>query len=101
VHAASRWAERRARANLGPTLIEWVTYRAAGHSTSDDPGKYRPKSEAAAWPLGDPIERLKNYLIKEGRWSEAQHEQTWNAMQEEVREAAREAETYGTLKLND
>ena len=28
VHAASLWAVERARANLGPTLIEWVTYRA-------------------------------------------------------------------------
>lgn len=97
VHAASRWAERRARSNLGPTLIEWVTYRAAAHSTSDDPGKYRPKNDAQAWPLGDPIERLKNYLIKQDRWSEAQHEQTWTALVEEVRTAAREAETYGTL----
>ena len=97
VHAASKWAERRARANLGPTLIEWVTYRAAGHSTSDDPGKYRPRSEAQAWPLGDPIERLKTYLIKQGRWSEQQHEQTWLAMQTEVKEAVREAESYGTL----
>lgn len=97
VYAASRWAERRARSNLGPTLIEWVTYRAAAHSTSDDPGKYRPKQDAAAWPLGDPIDRLKNYLIKQGRWSEAQHEQTWIALQEEVKAVAREAETYGTL----
>ena len=37
-----RWAVERARSNLGPTLIEWVTYRAAPHSTSDDPSKYRP-----------------------------------------------------------
>lgn len=29
VYAASRWAAERARRNLGPTLIEWVTYRAA------------------------------------------------------------------------
>jgi 2-oxoisovalerate dehydrogenase E1 component alpha subunit len=29
VYAASCWAAERARGNLGPTLIEWVTYRAA------------------------------------------------------------------------
>ncbi len=97
VYAASKWAERRARANLGPTLIEWVTYRAAAHSTSDDPSKYRPKQDSAAWPLGDPIDRLKNYLIRAGRWSEEQHEQTAKALALEVRDAAREAETYGTL----
>src|SRR5450756_2058826 len=37
VYAASSWAAERARRNLGPTLIEWVTYRAGPHSTSDDP----------------------------------------------------------------
>ena len=45
VYAVSLWAAERARANLGPTLIEWVTYRAGAHSTSDDPSKYRPKDE--------------------------------------------------------
>src|SRR3546814_15861211 len=42
VLAASKWAVERARGNLGPTLIEWVTYRPGAHSTSDDPSKYRP-----------------------------------------------------------
>ena len=45
VHQVSRWAIERARRNLGPTLIEWVTYRVAPHSTSDDPSKYRPREE--------------------------------------------------------
>jgi len=39
VYAVSRWAAERARRNLGATLIEWVTYRAGPHSTSDDPSK--------------------------------------------------------------
>ena len=39
-----------------PTLIEWVTYRAGAHSTSDDPSGYRPTNEAKMWPLGDPVE---------------------------------------------
>src|SRR3546814_3797462 len=37
VYAAHQWAANRARANSGPTLIEHFTYRAEGHSTSDDP----------------------------------------------------------------
>ncbi|MBT8448356.1 MAG: 3-methyl-2-oxobutanoate dehydrogenase (2-methylpropanoyl-transferring) subunit alpha, partial [Gammaproteobacteria bacterium] len=64
VHEASRWAIERARMNLGPTIIEWVTYRAGAHSTADDPSKYRAENEYEEWPLGDPIERLKGYLIK-------------------------------------
>jgi len=55
VHAVASWAVERARRNLGPTLVEYVTYRAGGHSTSDDPAAYRPKQEGDAWPLGDPI----------------------------------------------
>src|SRR5204862_814690 len=37
VLAASRWAAERARNNLGPTLIEWTTYRAGAHSTAHEP----------------------------------------------------------------
>jgi 2-oxoisovalerate dehydrogenase E1 component alpha subunit len=97
VHAVSAWAAQRARANLGPTLIEWVTYRAAAHSTSDDPSKYRPRDEWAAWPLGDPVERLKLHLIRRGEWSEERHKQMRAEVDAEVLEAAREAERHGTL----
>jgi 2-oxoisovalerate dehydrogenase E1 component alpha subunit len=97
VYAASLWAVERARANLGPTLIEWVTYRAGAHSTSDDPSKYRPKDEWAAWPLGDPIERLKTHLILHGQWSEERHKQMRAEVDAEVLDAAKEAESYGTL----
>ena len=45
VYAATQWAAERARANLGPTLIELFTYRAGAHSTSDDPPNYRPEEE--------------------------------------------------------
>ena len=45
VYAVTQWAAERARANLGATLIELYTYRAEGHSTSDDPARYRPADE--------------------------------------------------------
>ncbi|MDX1729823.1 MAG: 3-methyl-2-oxobutanoate dehydrogenase (2-methylpropanoyl-transferring) subunit alpha [Aurantimonas coralicida] len=97
VHAASKWAVERARRNLGPTLIEWVTYRAAAHSTSDDPSAYRPKEESDAWPLGDPVKRLKNYLILKEVWSEERHVQAEAEIDAEILAAQREAETHGTL----
>ena len=40
-----QWAAERARTNQGPTLIEHFTYRAEGHSTSDDPDAYRSADE--------------------------------------------------------
>jgi 2-oxoisovalerate dehydrogenase E1 component alpha subunit len=97
VLAASRWAAERARSNLGPTLIEWVTYRAGPHSTSDDPSKYRPADEWQHFPLGDPVGRLKQHLIGLGAWSEAEHEDTQRALEAEVTAAQKEAEQWGTL----
>ncbi len=97
VLAATRWAAERARTNHGPTLIEWVTYRAAAHSTSDDPSRYRPADEGKSWPLGDPIDRLKNHLINRGEWSDAQHADLVADTDREVLAAAKEAEAYGTL----
>jgi 2-oxoisovalerate dehydrogenase E1 component alpha subunit len=97
VYAATAWAVERARANLGATLIELVTYRAEGHSTSDDPSQYRPAEEAAAWPLGDPIWRLKQHLISVGHWSEDEHGALEKELIETVRAAGKEAESHGAL----
>ena len=97
VHAAAKWATERARRNLGPTLIEHVTYRAGGHSTSDDPSAYRPKSESEAWPLGDPIARTKSYLIKKGLWSEDRHKQAEAEITDMVIDCQKRAEAIGTL----
>ena len=97
VYAASSWAIERARRNLGPTLIEWVTYRAGAHSTSDDPTKYRPADELDAWPLGDPIDRLKTHLISKGGWDEERHANMERELKAEIKAAAKEAESYGTL----
>jgi 2-oxoisovalerate dehydrogenase E1 component alpha subunit len=97
VYAASRWAADRARNNLGPTLIEWVTYRAGPHSTSDDPTKYRPANDWECFPLGDPISRMKKHLIGLGAWSEQEHEETQKQLEAEVIAAQKEAEQYGTL----
>lgn len=100
VYAATQWAAERARANHGATLIEFVTYRAAGHSTNDDPSRYRPADEAQAWPLGDPIARLKTHLIAIGKWSEDKHEALTNELREQVRTAAKAGEALGTLGQN-
>lgn len=97
VYAASQWAAERARTNQGPTLIEWVTYRAGGHSTSDDPSKYRPADDWERFPLGDPIERLKAHLIGMGKWSEQEHEHVHKELEAEVAAAQKQAERHGTL----
>ncbi|WP_426112828.1 3-methyl-2-oxobutanoate dehydrogenase (2-methylpropanoyl-transferring) subunit alpha [Massilia sp. PWRC2] len=97
VYAASKWAAERARSNLGPTLIEWVTYRAGPHSTSDDPSKYRPADDWSHFPLGDPIVRLRRHLTKRGLWSDDEHIDLEASLETDIIAAQKEAETFGTL----
>lgn len=97
VYAATRWAAERARTNQGPTLIEHFTYRAEGHSTSDDPSAYRSAGEPTAWPLGDPIARLKQHLIALGEWDEERHAEQDRELAEMVKAAQKEAEKNGIL----
>jgi 2-oxoisovalerate dehydrogenase E1 component alpha subunit len=97
VYAVTRWAAERARARGGPTLIEHVTYRAAAHSTSDDPARYRPKEEWQAWPLGDPITRLQAHLIALGEWSQERQAALEQQLEGHVTECWKEAVSYGTL----
>jgi len=97
VYAVARWAAERARRNLGPTLVEYVTYRVGAHSTSDDPTAYRPKTESDGWPLGDPVLRLKHHLIRLGAWSEDRHKQAEAEILASVIEIQKEAEAHGTL----
>jgi len=97
VYAAVKWSAERARTNQGPTLIEFFTYRAEGHSTSDDPSGYRPVDEAKAWPLGDPIERLKAHLLALGEWDEEKHSALTAEADATVRAAQKESEKIGIL----
>jgi 2-oxoisovalerate dehydrogenase E1 component alpha subunit len=97
VYAAMRWAADRARTNNGPTMIEYFTYRAEGHSTSDDPGAYRAAQEFEKWPLGDPVERLKKHLILLGEWSDEQHKAQADELADMVKRTQKEAEANGIL----
>jgi 2-oxoisovalerate dehydrogenase E1 component alpha subunit len=97
VNAVTQWAAERARRGAGPTLIEHVTYRAAAHSTSDDPARYRAKDDAAHWPLGDPIERLKQHLIALGEWSDSRHATLAAELEALVLASWKQACTFGTM----
>jgi 2-oxoisovalerate dehydrogenase E1 component alpha subunit len=98
VYAASQWAAERARTNLGPTLIEWVTLRVGAHSTSDDPSVYRPPDEAENFPLGDPVQRMRRHLEFVGEWGDGRQEALQREVDEKVEEAFAEAESHGSMK---
>ncbi len=68
VAAAAREAIERARAGLGPSLLECKTYRWRGHSKSDR-NLYRTREEIDAWKERDPIARLEAELVAQGRFA--------------------------------
>ena len=84
-------AVKRARAGEGPTLIEAVTFRMGGHSTSDDPTRYVDAALFEAWEKRDPLRRFRAYLIAEGHLDEesaaAIEQQTAAAMMAAAKQA--------------
>jgi len=97
VYAAIQWAADRARRGGGATVIEHFTYRKEGHSTSDDPTRYRPKEDPDVWPFGDPIERLKTHLYKIKEWDEQRDEALTKEVTEYIRTSYKAAEKLGSL----
>ena len=65
-----REAVRRGEQGLGPTLIEAITYRMGGHSTSDDPNRYRATDQLKPWADRDPLERGRQYLERRKLWDD-------------------------------
>lgn len=81
----------RARRGEGPSLIEALTYRVAGHMVAD-PGAYRSAAEVEAWRAKDPIERLKRHMVAAGMLTEAEAGQLRAAAAERAAAAMAEAQ---------
>jgi pyruvate dehydrogenase E1 component alpha subunit len=95
VLSATERARARAAAGEGPTLLELVTYRIEGHSTSDDPRAYRPPELVEPWRKKDPILRLKQYLAKRDLLGEDDDQKLRADVREQILQAVKEAEAYG------
>jgi pyruvate dehydrogenase E1 component alpha subunit len=54
-------------------LLELITYRVAAHTNSDDPTRYIPEEELAAWKARDPIDQFRARLTGDGQWDDAEH----------------------------
>jgi 2-oxoisovalerate dehydrogenase E1 component alpha subunit len=86
-------AVARASRGEGATLIEALTYRMGGHSTSDDPNAYRGSDALEAWADRDPILRVRRYLEKQGQWSERREDELKQGLDERFRAAVSAAES--------
>ncbi len=90
---ATQEAHERALAGDGPTLLELVTYRCGGHSSSDDPSRYRDEDKVAPWLKVDPLDRYRTWLGNEGIWDDAQQEDATDELRSHMDEALSIAET--------
>ncbi|MGI8423977.1 MAG: thiamine pyrophosphate-dependent dehydrogenase E1 component subunit alpha [Chloroflexota bacterium] len=86
VSAAVAEAVARARAGLGPSLIEAQSYRIAGHWASD-PGGYRREEDVQAWRAKDPIARLERDLLGGGALTQVEIDRIWQDARAEVERA--------------
>lgn len=92
VISVTRRALARATAGDGPTLIEALTYRMGGHSTSDDPDRYRETDEVEPWVDRDPIERMRHFLESRGDWDESREQEHRADVDKRFKEAVERAE---------
>jgi 2-oxoisovalerate dehydrogenase E1 component alpha subunit len=96
VLAATRLALGRAYAGRGPTLVEAVTYRMGPHTTSDDPTRYRTRTEEEEWRAKDPLMRLGALLHREGLADDG-----FESSVSDVAEAAAADLRRGCLSMDD
>ncbi len=94
VFATARDAVRRARDGEGPTLIENRTYRMGFHNTTDNPKAYRDAAEVDAASAVDPVVRVQRYLSGLGRWNDEIAAQWARELEDEIRVAIEQAQTY-------
>ncbi|GAB4844109.1 hypothetical protein Ancab_037416 [Ancistrocladus abbreviatus] len=74
-------------------LIEALTYRVGHHSTSDDSTKYRPVDEIEHWnKKRNPMTRFRNWIQKNGWWSEIHESELRSGARKEMIEAIQMAE---------
>ena len=74
----------RARAGHGPALLVLKTYRLLGHSSADDPSRYRDDAEVEAWKAQEPMLRFERYLTARGLLAEGDVERMRREYQTEV-----------------
>jgi len=97
--AAAREAIERARAGGGPSLVVLRTYRMLGHSSSDDPTKYRDAAEVERWAARDPIRRFERHLVERGILRDGELAEIQAELYAEIDRAVHEQERAPAMAL--
>lgn len=91
VWRAAQIAIDRARNGGGPTFIEAMTYRMAGHVEAEtgflQGAQYRESSEVEAWRAKDPIDRFLQWNLETGKVSQATLQEVDSELFKELEEA--------------
>lgn len=98
---ATQDARKYALEHNAPVLIEAMSYRLGAHSTSDDPSGYRTREEEEQWKSIDPIERMKNWMLAQNWWDEAQEKTLFDGLREDVLAAVKVAEKIAKPELRE
>ncbi|MCY3974324.1 MAG: thiamine pyrophosphate-dependent enzyme [Simkaniaceae bacterium] len=85
-------AVHRARTGLGPSLIVARVPRLGGHSSSDDPNKYKTKKERSDDQSADPLPRYTQWLYEREMLTEEEFRTLEAEAKREVDRAAKRAE---------
>jgi 2-oxoisovalerate dehydrogenase E1 component alpha subunit len=101
VYAAAVAARKIAVDQQQPVLIEAMSYRLGAHSTSDDPSGYRSHEEEETWRQKDPINRMKNWLLKQQWWDESRDEKLHKEYRSEILAELKLAEKRPKPPLED
>ena len=62
---------------------------------------YRPDHETEQFPLGDPIDRLRQHLVAVGEWDDERHAALEREIAGEIEAAFTEADSHGSVKSGD
>ena len=99
VYQVAKEAIEKARTGGAPTLIEAITYRIEGHSSSDDPTRYREEGEVQEWKKRDPIERFRKYLEFGSLWDARKEAQLEEELNGQITRAIKEVEAAPPLPI--
>ena len=86
-------AAEHARSQQGPVLVNLRSYRMEGHSSSDDPTRYRDAKEVEYWSTRDPLPRLERFLSKRELLSADQVEALSQELISDISDAVTHAES--------
>lgn len=97
--AAVDAAADRARAGEGPSLVVLRSYRMLGHSSSDDPTKYRADDEVERWARRDPLARYERWLSSQDLIEAGERARLEQELQDEIDAVIREQEAAPPMAL--